>query len=892
MIYVFGDCELDDRLYELRRTGVPLDIERKVFDVLAYLLQHRDRVVPKDELLDKLWPGVAIGEVALTRCITAARKALGDDGVRQEIIRTQHGRGYRFVAAVIEQTLERKLAAILSADVKGYSRLMGEDEEATIRTLTAYRELMTVLVQRHRGRVVDSPGDNLLAEFASVVDAVQGAVEIQQELQNKNAYLPAPRRMEFRIGINVGDIVVEAGRIYGDGVNIAARLESLAEGGGICISGTVLEQVKNKLTLRYEDLGEQAVKNIAAPVRVWRIKLEPEAAPGAIETALYPPPAADQLQEVALPLPRPRVWPHKGLVFAAVLLLVGTVLTVHYLSRPTLSTQDSALITQEVQLPLPDKPSIVVLPFVNLSEDPKQEYFSDGLTDVLTGDLSRISSLFVIARNSAFTYKGKAVKVQDVGREMGVRYVLEGSVLKTDEKVRITAQLIDATTGFHLWSEQYDRPLQDIFALQDDIVQKIVTTLRLQLTLQEQGYLMRKHTNNIEAYDAFLHGVAYGIRDKKTEVTVQARPLLEQAIALDQQYAEAYAVLGWTYWAEWVNRWSVDSQTLERAFALAQKAVALDDFQPAAHSLLSLVYALKQQYEQALAEGERAIALDPNNDRSYAHQAQMMNWTGRPEEALRAVKQAMRLNPRYPFWYLHDLGWAYNMTGHYTEAVAASKEAINRSPTSVPAHFNLTVSYMSQWIFQLSQDPQILEQALATAQRLISLNDSNPGGHHLLGIGYLWQKQYEQALAEMERAIALDPNEATGYALLALILGHVGRSEEALQMVEQAMLREPLMLDGHLIFIGEAYALAGKLEEAIAPLRRYLTRYPNFLGAHLDLAAVYSELGKEAEARAEAAEVLRLNPQFSLEVHRQRAPIRDPAMLERVLAALRKAGLK
>jgi adenylate cyclase len=242
-------------------------------------------------------------------------------------------------------------------------------------------------------------------------------------------------------------------------------------------------------------------------------------------------------------------------MLAAVLLLVGTVLTVLYLSRPTLSTQDSALRTDAAPqaLALPDKPSIVVLPFQNLSGDPGQDYFSDGLTEILTGDLSKISSLFVIARNSAFTYKGKAVKVQEVGREMGVRYVLEGSVLKTDEKVRITAQLIDATTGFHLWSERYDRPLQDIFTLQDEIVQKIVTTLKLQLVLQEQGHLVRKHTNNLEAYDAFLRGMAYLVRDKKTEVTVQARQMLEKAIALDPQYVEAYAALGGTYWMAWVT---------------------------------------------------------------------------------------------------------------------------------------------------------------------------------------------------------------------------------------------------------------------------------------------------------------------------------------------------
>src|SRR3989442_11149293 len=303
-----------------------------------------------------------------------------------------------------------------------------------------------------------------------------------------------------------------------------------------------------------------------------------------------------------------------------------------------------------------------------MSKDPDQEYFSDGLTEVLTGELSKISSLFVIARNSAFTYKGKAVKVQDVGREMGVRYVLEGSVLKADGQVRITAQLIDATTGYHLWSERYDRPLQDILTLQDEVVRKIVTTLGLQLSVQEQGYIIRKHTDNLEAYDAFLRGVEYFWRLTK-EATAQARQMFEKALALDPQYAEAYASLSETYYLEWVWRWSANPQTLERALALAQQAVALDDSLPAAHSLLSIAYAQQQQYEQAIAEGERSIALDPNNADSYASQAEALIWAGRPEEALRAVAQAMRLNPHYPPWYLIELGGAYRFTGRYAEAI-------------------------------------------------------------------------------------------------------------------------------------------------------------------------------------------------------------------------------
>jgi TolB-like protein/Flp pilus assembly protein TadD len=578
---------------------------------------------------------------------------------------------------------------------------------------------------------------------------------------------------------------------------------------------------------------------------------------------------------------------------AGLLLVVGTIVAIRYLPFPTPNTQHPTPNTQAAPaaLPLPAKPSIIVLPFVNMSKDPEQEYFSDGLTEVLTGDLTRLSGLFVIARNSAFTYKGKAVKVQDVGREMGVRYVLEGGVQKADKQVRITVQLIDATTGFHLWSEQYDRPLQDIFALQDEIVQKIVTTLKLQLTLQEQGYIVRKRTNNLEAYDAFLRGLGYHWGYTK-EAVAQARQMYEKAIALDPQYADAYVWLGWTYSFEWGVRWSTDAQTLERALALAQKAIALDDSLPVAHLLLSYVYAQKQQFDQALAESERAIALDPNNADSYAIQAGVLNYAGRPEEALRMMERAVRLNPGSPHWYLFDLGLAYFRTGRYAEAVATLKEVISRSPNYFVAYVLLAFNYVQQWAFQQSPDAQTLEQALAAAQRAIALPDSLYWSDLVLGYIYLYQKQYDQALAEMERAVALAPNDAWSYAALAEVLSCMGRTENALEAAAQALRLKFAVVDAHLASVGAAYTVAGRPEEAIAPLKQSLSRYPNHLGPHLNLAAAYSELGKEAEAQAEAAEVLRINPQFSLEVHKQRAPIKDPAVLERHLAALRKAGLK
>ncbi|MGB6282219.1 MAG: adenylate/guanylate cyclase domain-containing protein, partial [Syntrophobacteria bacterium] len=375
------------------------------------------------------------------------------------------------------QDFKRKLTAILSADAKGYSRLMAENEEATVRTITAFREIVTEVVQKHRGRVVDSPGDNILAEFASAVDAVRGGVEIQEELKARNAELPENRRMEFRIGINLGDVIHEEERIYGDGVNIAARVEGLAEGGGICISGTVYEHIKNKLALGYQYLGEHSVKNIPEPVRVYRVLMDPEA--------------------IGKVIGEKRVVPRRGqrvviAVAIVFLLAVGGVIYWRAASPPV-----EVASVEKMAFPLPDKPSIAVLPFDNMSNDPKQEYFSDGITEDLITDLSKISGLFVIARNSTFTYKGKAVKVQQVAEELGVRYVLEGSVRKERETVRINAQLVDATTGHHLWAERFDGTFADIFALQDRFTRKSVAALALKLTGDEQRKLTFRYTDNV-----------------------------------------------------------------------------------------------------------------------------------------------------------------------------------------------------------------------------------------------------------------------------------------------------------------------------------------------------------------------------------------------------------
>ena len=385
------------------------------------------------------------------------------------------------------QEVKRKLTAILSADVKGYSRLMSEDEAGTIRTLNAYKEMIADLVQQHYGRVVDAPGDNLLAEFGSVVDAVQCALEIQKELKTRNAKLPENRRMEFRIGINLGDVVEEEGKLFGDGVNIAARMESLSDAGGICISGTAYDQVGNKLSLGYEYLGEQAVKNIAKQVRVYRVLMEPGAAGKVIGEKKV----------------RARQWPRAALVLVAILIVVAAAFAVWRLYfRPTPPIEVAS--KEKMAFPLPDKPSIAVLPFVNMSEDPDQEYFSDGITEDIITNLSKVPALFVISRNSTFLYKGKQVKIEEVARDLGVRHVLEGSVRRAGGRVRITAQLIDGKTGQHVWADKYDRELKDIFSVQDEVTRKVVSELAVALTATESERLVRKHTENFEAYDMYL----------------------------------------------------------------------------------------------------------------------------------------------------------------------------------------------------------------------------------------------------------------------------------------------------------------------------------------------------------------------------------------------------
>ena len=571
------------------------------------------------------------------------------------------------------EDFKRKLTAILSADVEGYSRLMREDEGATVRTITAYRKVISSIVHKHRGRVVDSPGDNILAEFASVVDAVQGAVEIQEELRIRNAELPEDRRMEFRIGVNLGDVIDEEERIYGDGVNVAARVESLAEAGGICVSGTAFDQIEDKLPLGYEYLGEQSVKNIPKPVRIYKALMDPEAVGKVIGEQRAEPWRG---QRIAL------------VVVTALLLIVGGLLIWRTIFPPV---QVASL--EKMAYPLPDKPSIAVLPFTNLSGDPGQEYLSDGLTEEIIAALGSVPKLFVIARNSTFTYKGKPVKVQQVSEELGVRYVLEGSVKKSGDRMRVTAQLIDALDGHHLWAKRYDRNLDDIFAVQDELTKEIIMSMQVKLTEGEQARATAKGTNNLEAYLKCLQANELHHR-VNPESNALAKQLAEEAIALDPEYAWAYYNLGRAHQLEvWLRTSKSPRESIGKAIGFMKKAIALDDTLAVAHGRLGFIYSMIGKYDEGIAQAERGVAVNPNSAMAHAMLGKTLSFAGRWEESIPPYKKAIRLNPIPPSMYSYSLGLSYAFTGQYEEGIKWCEKAVREAPDSLYARIMMTVVY-------------------------------------------------------------------------------------------------------------------------------------------------------------------------------------------------------
>jgi len=1030
---------------------------------------------------------------------------------------------------LVEERAKRKLTAILSADVKGYSRLMGEDELATVETLKQYRRIIGKLVMDCHGRVVDSPGDNILSEFSSVVDALECAVKIQEEIKEKNINLPENRRMEFRIGINLGDVIEEEDRIYGDGVNIAARLEGLAEVGGICISGTAFDQVKNKLSVGYQYLGKQTVKNIPDPVRAYKVLMEPETAGKVI--------GEEQ------PEPRKKRW--TAIAAVAVLAFVAGGLLWNLYVRP--DVEPASL--DKMAYPLPDKPSIAVLPFDNLSGEPGQEYIADGISENIIAALSHISEMFVIARNSTFTYKGKPVKVQQVSEELGVRYVLEGSVQKAGHRLRVTAQLVDVTTGHQLWAERYDRELKDLFALQDEITVKILTALQVQLTEGEQARTWHT-TDNLEAWGYVVKGGDLFGRFTK-EDNAKARKLFEQASEIDPGYTLALTMRAWTHFIDaWLGYSESRPESINRAVELAKKSGSIDDTQPAVHSLWSSIHLTQGQYEKAISAGKKAIALGPNSAICHALLAYAMNLAGRFDEAIVLAEKSIRIMPYCPDWFLWILAQSYRQAGRYKEALSTYKKALDRAqknkeifrgstiglvdvcmqlgrveeartyvaellkmipnfslegfrkiyaykdpahlerilvnlrkaglpehaPLPLPdkpsiavlpfvnmsddpkqeyfsdgitedlitdlskisglfviarnsvfqykgkpvdvknisrklgvryvlegsvrkaskkvrinaqlidattgghlwaerydrdlrdifalqdevtqrivtallvkltkdeqervvdkgtdsleaydfslrgwdyffrftkeanaqaremferaididpqyalAYSELGWTYWMEWAFGWSQDPQSLERSFELAQRAISLDDSLFKAHSLLGKIYLWKKQHDHAIAELEKTIALNPNNADGIAGLGEILCFAGRPKEAVAVLKKAIRLNPIPPVWYFHSLGHAYFLTGRYEEAITALKRVLNRNPNFWPAHIYLAASYIELGQVEEARVEAAEVLKVNPNFSLEDRKHRLPYKVPAVFERLSDSLYMAGLK
>jgi adenylate cyclase len=526
---------------------------------------------------------------------------------------------------------ERKLTAILAADVAGYSRLMSRNEEKTLRDLKAHlNELVEPRIAQHRGRIVKRTGDGLLVDFASAVEAVRCAIAIQSGMALRNRTAESDTRIEFRIGINIGDVIIEGEDIYGDGVNIAARLENLAEPGAIIVSRGVRDFVRDKLEVTLEDLGEKLVKNIPKPVRMFRIDI---AAPG----------------------------------------------------------EDAR--SGEVSPPVPSKPSIAVLPFDNMSGDPEQEYFSDGMTEDLITDLSKISGLFVIARNSSFAYKGKPTKVQQIGRELGVRFVLEGSIRKAGNRVRITSQLVDAESGGHVWADRFDRELTDIFATQDEVVDKIVAALSVNLTRRDELLRRRRGTSNVEAYEFWLRArelLGRGTRDYNT----QARAMHQRAIEIDPQFAPPYAGLAFASMADYISSWVSDpAQALREAEKYARQAVKLDDQEPIAHMALGGVLLWQRDHDAALDQIMRALELDHNFAQAHAFMGMVLMYAGRAGEALGPFATAMRLDPHYSNMLLHLLAQAHFSLGQYEAAATHLLERISRNPDTDASRMLLASSY-------------------------------------------------------------------------------------------------------------------------------------------------------------------------------------------------------
>ena len=569
----------------------------------------------------------------------------------------------------------RKLRAILSADVKGYSLLMADDEAFTIQTIKKYRNIISNTVEQHAGRVVDSPGDNILAEFASAVDAVQCAVEIQKQLKKENDRLIEDKRLEFRIGINIGDVVHDGDRIYGDGVNIAARIEGLADPGGVCISRSAYDQIKKKVGFEYAYLGEQSVKNINDPVRVYKVLMTPAEAGKPVDDERKPSKAKWTVA-----------------VAAVTSIIILAIVWQLFDKKPTVVKEE------EIQHPAPvssEKPSIAVLPFSNMNNDPEQDFFTDGMTDELITNLSKISGLLVISRNSSFVYKGKTVPIKQVANELKVKYVLEGSIQRAGDRVRIRAQLIDGATDHHLWAETYDAIMEDIFDLQDKITKNIASVLAVKLTTKEQNSLDIKETTSIQAYDAFVKGWEHLHRDTPDDL-VQAISSFEKAIELDSMYSRAHAALAWAYLSSSLSfKWQelVEWHNQFRLMARKHLDLAMGNPTSTAHLVASKMSLFRRRYEDSVTHAQLALAFDTNDPDTNLNMAWVLMATGKPEEGLDFVNKTIQLDPRNIAAPLSAAGMAYFIMGDLQQAATTTERAINHNPTITGHYERLSAIY-------------------------------------------------------------------------------------------------------------------------------------------------------------------------------------------------------
>ncbi len=647
--FAIGGWYVDPSALQISNETKTVRLEPKAMSVLSHLASRPGDVITRQELEESIWSETVVGYDALSNAIIKLRKAFGDNARDPRYIETITKTGYRLIALVKQldstslqqltnsaenggnrQTrLPRKLAAILYADVVDYSRLTREDEDATHRLLNEYLDFLADCVEVNCGRVMHYAGDAALAMFDAAIDAVNCAREIQQALAERNEDVPAGRGLQFRIGVNSGDVFEDRGDVYGDGVNIAARLEGLAQAGGICVSEAVRSAIGNKMGIGFQFIGEQVVKNIDEPVRAYTV-------------------CSNGIEVTAVP--------------------------------------DGFPV-------MPSKPSIAVLAFDNMSGEADQEYFSDGLSEDITTDLSKLAGLLVIARNSAFAYKGRSVNVSDISRELGVRYLLEGSVRRVGQRIRVNAQMIDSTTGGHVWAERYDRDVTDIFSVQDELTRDIVAALGPTLTGNEMLQLKQPGTANFEAYDYFLKGREQALLDTE-ESAGRARILLKKAIELDPVFSSAYAYLGRTFGVAYINNWG-DSchQSLEQGLELGRKAVSLDNSNPTAHLTAGTLGFWLKMYPFALEEINTAISLDPNFAEGYGALSMFHVYLGEPAKALESLEKAMRLDPHYRDIYLHLLGQAMFHLQRYPEAIDALKRRLIRKPESDISRVLLASSY-------------------------------------------------------------------------------------------------------------------------------------------------------------------------------------------------------